>query len=93
MTTRKQLIIGKYTELEIELKKHIDATLFPPLQDIDVADLVYFVTLTFIGITTPLQFHSKVMELSKTNGVVVSDAVICIISPLIEEFVNWLRIL
>lgn len=93
MTTRKDLIIVKYTELENELKKHVDSSLFPSLDDIDVADLVYFVTLTFMGITTPLQFHSKVMELSKTNGVVVSDAVVCIIAPLIAEFVSWLRVL
>ena len=93
MTTRKELIIGKYVELETELKKHFDDTLFPSLEDIDLADLVYYITMIFLGVITDLQFHAKIQELLDTNGVKVSNEVFQKIAPLIIDFVNWLRVL
>lgn len=93
MTTRKDLIIAKYVELEIEMKKHIDATLFPSLDEIDVADMVYYITMIFLGVITDIQFHAKIQELLDTNGVKVSNDVFQKMAPLIIDFVNWLRVL
>ena len=93
MTTRKALIIGKYVELEAKLKNHFDSTLFPSLEDIDLADLVYYITMIFLGVITDLHFNSKIQELLDTNGVKVSNEVFQIISPLIIDFVKWLRVL
>lgn len=93
MTTRKELIVGKYTALETELKKHFDNTLFPSLEDIDLADLVYYITMIFLGTITDLQFHAKIRELLDTNGVKVSDDVFQKIAPLIIDFVQWMRAL
>ena len=49
MTTRKTLIVERYGALEVELKKHLDAELFPSLDSVDIADLVYLITISFLG--------------------------------------------
>ena len=59
MSTRKELIIKKYTELESIIKTHVDVSLFPSLEDYDTADLVYYITLIFMGIQTEEQFKGR----------------------------------
>lgn len=93
MTTRKQLIISKYIELTTELKTHFDDELFPSLEDIDLCDLVYYITFTFLGVKTPLQYHGKILELISTNGIKMSDEVLQKVAPLIIDFVDWIRAL
>ena len=44
-TTRRELIINKYSELIILLKPHITGSLFPPLGEIDIIDLLFFFNL------------------------------------------------
>ena len=63
MTTRASLITEKYEILTTELKTFFDAELFPSLDSIDVADLVYFITMNFIGIENPEDFHEKIKDL------------------------------
>ena len=91
MTTRKELIIKTYVALEIELKRYFDGTLFPSLDDIDVSDLVYFVTITFMGIKTNEEYQSKLKDLMKYNEIDVSQEVFDTIAPLVIEFISWLR--
>ena len=50
MSTRKELIVAKFSILEKELKPLFKRTLFPSLEEIDLADLVYYITITFLGI-------------------------------------------
>ena len=59
MSTRKELIIKKYTELESIIKTHVDVSLFLSLEDYDTADLVYYITLIFMGIQTEEQFKGR----------------------------------
>lgn len=89
--TRKQLIVQKYTALEKDLKKYIKEDIFPSLDSIDLADLVYFITILFMGISTDAQYVVKVKELMDTNNITVSDEVFVIIFPLIKDFVEWLK--
>ena len=91
MTTRMQLIVKKYTELEQELKKHIDGTILPSLDDIDVADFVYYATITFLGVDTEAKYNAKIKELIESNGIKVTDDVFVKVSPLVIEFITWLK--
>ncbi len=46
MTTRKELIIKKYIELQNVLNENYQISgLFPSLEDVDVSDLLYFFNL------------------------------------------------
>jgi hypothetical protein len=91
MTTRKQLIITKYVMLETELKKYIKDDLFPSLDIIDVADLVYLITMMFVGIDTPSAYDLKIKELISINKFVVTDEVYLIVLPLVMDFIIWLK--
>ena len=93
MTTRKELIVEKYLLLEAELKKYVTDDIFPSLDCIDVADLVYYITLIFLGVTTDEQYRIKIRELLITNGIKISDTHIGIIIPLIQSFVEWMKAL
>ena len=91
MTTRKEMIVDKYLLLETELKKYVTDDVFPSLDTIDVADLVYYITLIFLGVTTDEQYRIKIRELLTTNDIKISDANIGIIVPLIQDFVKWMK--
>ena len=86
-----QLIVQRYTELEVELKKHIDGSLLPSLEDIDVADLVYFTTITFFGVDSEAQYHSKIKDLIESNAITVSREQFDKVAPLVIDFITWLK--
>ena len=79
--------IKKFTEL----KNYFDAELFPSLDDIDVADLVFFITMNFVGIEKQQEFHEKIIDLITSNGFKITDCQLVKVVPLISEFVLWLR--
>ena len=91
MTTRKQLITERYGNLEIELKKHFDNELIPSLDSIDIADLVYFITMLFMGISTEDDYNTKIKELLSYHNIVVTETTYVKIFPLIFDFVVWLK--
>ena len=93
MTTRKTLIVERYGALEVELKKHLSAELFPPLNSVDVADLVYLITMLFVGVDSEGQYSAKIRELMDGNGVKVDGPTFDIIVPLIRNFVAWMKLL
>ena len=90
-TTRKIKIIEKYAILEVELKKHITSDLFPNLEDIDIADLVFIITYTFMGVNTLLQYDNKIREMMKDNNIDVINEKMETIAPLVKDFVVWLK--
>ena len=89
--TRKDLIIEKFTLLEKELKPLFKGTIFPSLEEIDLADLVYYITITFLGIDSESQYNEKIQDLMKSNKFEVTEKVLGEISPKIIEFVSWLK--
>jgi hypothetical protein len=90
-TTRKTLIVEKYSVLEAELRKHFSAELFPSLDSVDVADLVYLITMLFVGVDSEEQYRVKIRELMDANGAKVGDEAFLVVVPLIAEFVAWMK--
>jgi hypothetical protein len=91
MVTRATLITEKYTILTTELKSFFDAELFPSLDNIDIADLCFFVTMSFMGVDSPLDFHDKIIEIIIANGFKITEEQMIIVVPLISDFVIFLR--
>ncbi len=91
--TRKELLIEKFTALETELKTYLDAALFPSLHEIDLSDLVFFVTMTFVGLNDSVSIREKIKELILTNNVTISEENLVQVVPLVEDFIVWLRAL
>ena len=90
-TSRKEVIIRSFCELEDKLKSIVDAAFFPSLEDYDVTDLVYYLTLIFLGITTEEQFKTKIQEILDMKEVKLEPEIITRILPIIMKFVIWLR--
>ena len=90
-TTRKFLIIKRFIELETQLKTHKDANLFPSLEDYSTADMIYYITLVFMGVKREEQYKEKIQDLASFQKVVLNDETIEMIIPLVKDFVEWLR--
>ena len=93
MTTRAALITERYTALEAALKPYFAAELFPSLADIDLADLVYFVTMTFLGVDSDEQYCDKISSMVSANAGQMSPAARAAVVPLVRDFVRWLKCL
>jgi uncharacterized protein (UPF0276 family) len=89
-TTRKLLIIEKYTELCTRLKEYLTETFLPVLGvDVDVVDLLFYINLHFAGQT----YRDGVKALIDTHNIKVADVVFEELFPLVEAFLIWLRAL
>jgi len=92
MPTRKELIVERYTALESELKALVpQATMFPSLDEVDTADLVYYITMVFLGVNGDEGFQAKLFELSGIHNIQLTSEVMGEVSPKIRQFVEWLR--
>ncbi len=92
--TKRDLIKNKYTKFyDFLIENHFEKelTLFPDLNEIDVADLTYFLTLTFIGISEQEDFRNKINVLAELNGVKLSEEQLKILIPPFQEFMVWMR--
>jgi hypothetical protein len=63
------------------------------LDDIDLADVVFLITTTFIGVDSQEQYEDKVRDLVATNGITMTEETLSKITPMISDFVNWLKAL
>lgn len=93
MTTRKELLLEKFTALESELKQYVDKSVFPSLDEIDLSDLVFYVTMTFLGMNDAASMGGKIKELIDSNNVTITEENLKKVIPLVADFVVWLRAL
>ena len=93
MSTRKELIVNKIVALEKTLEIYVDKKLFPSLDEIDVADLVFYITFTFVGLNDSVSMGEKVKELIVANNVTITDENLVKVVPLVIDFIMWLRVL
>ena len=90
--TRRELIIQKYCALELELSQYFDSSLFPSLDDVDLATSFY-ITATFLGLNDSVSMGEKVKELIVANNVTITDENQKKVVPLVIDFIMWLRVL
>jgi hypothetical protein len=95
MTTRKELIIEKYTILKEEIKKiSNEDSLFGISQDIGddgIADLVFYVTMLFVGVDTEIQYENKIKELLEFKDISMCEKDEAQVIILVRDFVQWLK--
>ena len=95
MTTRKDLIIEKYSILKEEIKKiSNEDSLFGISQDINddsIADLVFYVTMLFVGVDTESQYENKIRELLELNDISMCETDELQEIVLVRDFVQWLK--
>ena len=91
MTTRRELITEKYETLQRDMKQWTDEPILPSLSDIDVADLMYFITMTFLGATDDKTIRERLNDIVKLHGIQVSDQQFDALFPLVKAFLDWLK--
>lgn len=97
MTTRKELIIEKYSILREQIMKYTDQESFfglsDDINDDSIADLVFYTTMLFVGIDTDIQYENKIQELFELNQVNIAKENELKVIEIIREFVQWLKLL
>jgi hypothetical protein len=87
MTTRKQLITEKYNELTTQLKKYTNEPIFPPIESIEITDLVFVFSLYFTG-----DDHVATIEkLMKMKGIELNDDEFTEVINIIVPFIDWFK--
>ena len=88
MTTKKDLIISNYEELEFKLQLYINKDMFPSLNDFDIVDVVSLIKLYF---PIDSDYNETIKGLMKENEIEVNYNDSLIISSLIINFVDFLN--
>ena len=90
MPTIKDLITEKYLELQENLiNNHQIQGLFPSLDDVDIADLLYFFNLKFTSTNTEFR-KAKLVELSQLCKVDITNEQLDRAFEDINNFINFL---
>ena len=88
MTTRKDLITEKYTELKIQLEEYIDGSLFPSIENIDISDIVFYLNFYFPK-NGQKEYISTIEKLLKP--IEINDDDISTVTNLIIDFITFLN--
>lgn len=88
MTTRRELIIDKYSELITSLKNHFTDSLFPPLGEIDLVDLLFFFNLYF---KTEENYKTALNDLLQLKNINVNERQFEEIYKIVLPFIVWLK--
>jgi hypothetical protein len=86
--TKKELIAKKYVTLTAELKKHLGVDLLPPIDEIEVCDLLFLFSMYF---DSSEEHKENVKTLMRANHIVVDDEKLNAVYPLIEEFIIFIK--
>ena len=85
MTTRKDILIQKYTNLLESLDNEL-SVIFPSLEDIDIVDLLYYFKITF---TEPKNYEQVLNDLISINNISISAEQYNRLYPIVKEYIEW----
>lgn len=91
MTTRKDILIEKYIEFQAEITKEgIECLIFPPIEDVDLSNLVYIFELKFKNSNN---YKDTIKELISYYSLLyfinITDDDLNKIFPYIEKFIKY----
>jgi hypothetical protein len=90
-TTRRELITLKYNLLGQKMKKYTDEQIFPSLEDVDVADLVYFISITFLGVQDDEGCRERLNDIIETHNIKLTREAFNGVYPCVKDFLDWLK--
>ena len=91
MQTRRELIVERYNSLCAQVKLLTPDEFFPSLEDIDPADLVYFITLTFLGCTDDLERQVRLREILETHRIQLDNETFAQMYPIVNDFLDFVK--
>jgi len=88
MTTKKEVLIKKYIEYQNEVKKIIDCSISPSLDDFDILDILLYFNLYFnIGQSN---YEKTIYEIIEMNNLIINDTDLKKVMPLTIDLIDWL---
>ncbi len=93
MATRRELTVEKYNALCTELELLTPDSFFPSLDEVDPADLVYFITIIFLGCVDDLACQVRLREILDMHRIQLSNETFALMYPLVKEFLEFVKIL
>ena len=94
-TTRKHLIIGKYTDLTDNIKKHTNDCILPVLDndEFDVVELIVYFNYFFTSCESKDDYRMVVLDIIDANSVNIEPDIFNRIFPMIFDFLLWFKTL
>ena len=91
-TTRKHLIIDKYTKLIDDLEKYTDKSILPVLgDDFDVVELIVYFNYFFMNANSEEEYKMVVLDIIDSNNINIEPDKFKIIFPIIHIFLLWFK--
>ena len=91
-TTRKHLIIEKYTKLINDLEKYTDKNILPVLgDDFDVVELIVYFNYFFMNANSKDEYKMVVLDIIDSNNINIEPDKFKIIFPMIYDFLLWFK--
>ena len=88
-TTRKDVLIKKYMEFQLNVFTIIgENTFFPSLDDIDVVDMLIYFNMFFHSTN---DYHSILHDMMYMNSVKVSDENYILLYPVVAGYIDWMK--
>ena len=91
-TTRKHLIIDKYTKLINDLEKYTDKSILPVLgDDFDVVELIVYFNYFFMNANSEQEYKVVILDIIDSNNINIEPDKLKIIFPMIYDFLVWFK--
>ena len=87
MTTKKEIIVKKFLEYEMNIRQLIAASLIPSLKDIDVCDFFIYINLYFNNSNDK---ETTIYNLISMQGLDINKEDIAKAMPLTLQLIEWL---
>ena len=87
MTTKKDIIIKKILQYETEIKKIINTSIIPSLEDIDVLDLLLYINLYF---NNEQDKQKRVIYLIDMQGLDLTNEQLTKSMPITLDLIDWI---
>ena len=86
MATKKDIIIKKFLEYETEIKKIVNTSIIPSLEDIDVLDLLLYINLYF---NNEQDKKKTIIYLIDMQGVDINQEQFNKAMPITLDLIEW----
>ena len=87
MTTKKDIIIKKFLQYEAEIKKIINTSIIPLLEDIDVLDLLLYINLYF---NNEQDKQKTIIYLIDMQGLDITQEQLTKAMPTTLDLIDWI---
>ena len=93
-TTRKHLIIDKYTTLIKDIELYTDKSILPVIgDDFDVVELIVYFNYFFMNSNNEEEYRLVILDIIDSNNINIEPNKFKIVFPMIHNFLLWFKTL